>query len=501
MSFVQLFSNNKAAEYAEDVQEATMPQMETEKGKFFPYSFEVEEKREKSLSDRHIRRVSTSSLANHRAVVQTKERPLSQGMFPPEYSTVCLEFVNDFNDNLGDEKRLLQAYRLLAETRSLAGLEPSVRVDIPAARSNLLLLACLRYGRLKMDALNSLIQLIRREEVNVANAEGIWDLATDMTKIMDVNYVQAQAIPVQILICKVYGLVAELIHKHYAAHFLNGVTHAQKNLFLAPISLLQSINTQNSVELHWAAKYAFEGFVRLRDNRKFLLDIGAAVLHFLESAGNLYRADVTGGLDKLIETGKAIEFHLEHDWYWKALVLNILADQAIQNKEALGGLLVYNRKYCESDWEFAYHALSTLTWVCMNAATPELRREALRGFVIFSSVNAFHRHPSSTQALNFHVEIKDHNVYVRDHLIGQLKDLSLHSQDLFVRLQAGLLRDRFQHPENGAANRDLSTDPKGKKRLEEASGIHDNKKLKMHQQAEGTNRAAKPIRKELIRSR
>ena len=271
---------------------------------------------------------------------------------------VTEEFIKKFNDRRGNANNVAKAWRMLKKTRVLAGLDssqPPTHIDIPSARRNFFLLARLNHHDLNMAALGNLIELLQKDEIKPDTAFDLVGLAIHLMKQMDRELMQTQLVDEQVKICQAYGIVAELIQRHYAKKHLGGITSELKTQLIQTARTLEDLNTHGDPRLHFAVEFALEGVKRLRDDRKELFELGERLFHLVVSAASAYQADMVNFSCELEKVYQGLDIRITNAWYDATMLVNELAKQAnndIAQLTIMQGMVKEKGK--DIDWKFIY---------------------------------------------------------------------------------------------------------------------------------------------------
>lgn len=293
-------------------------------------------------------------------------------------------FIKEFNEKIGSMANARAAKVLLEKMRQLGGLDPGLSVNeinIPNARLGLCLLAGLHDYEYKTQALESLQELLQRDDLSKKNAFNLVNLTIKLLDTMDRYQIQNEVIDHQILLAKVYGTVANLLQRHYAKKNLNGITRELKVQLIATAKSLEKLNRQNDPRLSYYVSYALEGIRRLKDDCEVLFDIVERFYHGVASAVAFYLEDPYVGFREACRVFQDLAPGMTHSWYNGVLILTDLHRGARSGDSAkLQQIqLLLDDKYRDLDWKFTYAALEILYDICLNGETEEVRHIAFLG--------------------------------------------------------------------------------------------------------------------------
>lgn len=372
----------------------------------------------------------------------------------PSNEDVTEEFIKDFNDRRGNLENIAAARRMLLKNRTLAGLGEIARkeyIDIPSARRNLLLLASLNHQEIKIQAMKTLSEVLEADEIKRDTAFDLIVLAIDLMKQMDRELMQTQLVQEQILICQTYGIVAELIQRHYAKKHLGGITAELKTQLINTAKTLEDLNTHGDPDLHIAVEFALEGVKRLRDDRKELFELFERLYHLLLAVGS-YNAVVTYNSDgfatfaeHLEKAFDGLDIRIKHSWYDLCRVFNQVAKMAFHDIDKLlllQSLLKDNA--ATSDWKYLYNGIVQLAKIALEGDTPAIRKGALMGIKVLNDqypglidyidFDAYDLKTSYKPMVHFKPpEFKDNNVLIRQICIRSLIKIALESKQESLR--------------------------------------------------------------------
>jgi len=365
---------------------------------------------------------------------------------PPE-EDVSEDFVTECNKHIGNEENLKKAQRLINKMRLLGNLEPGhkgQRIDIPAARRGLCMLALLDSPIHKTQALDSLQLLLNNDPLDKSNGTGLVGLAIQLLHIMNRNHIQRELVDIQIKIAEVYNSLMTLLLRHYAKNHTNAITDDLKIELISASQTLESLNRQENPRLTYLIKSALEGARRLKDDKKLLFDVLARFYHAAAAATAAgYSLDMKTCYAELAKTFKDLDPHLSHSWYNGVVIINDLGKQALTDQTKLDAILILIRdKYRKLNWKFTYAALEVLTNIVINGTTDSIRRKALLGVkqIELPGLQAF----AKVDNLPTHTTLKpiarcalpyttDFNSRIRQACAEQLVNISDNAPDQFLR--------------------------------------------------------------------
>ena len=345
-----------------------------------------------------------------------------------ECEDVTEDFIKEFNERRGNADNVAKAWKMLKKTRILAGLEKQkepAHADIPSARRNFFLLAKLAHKELKLAALDNLITLLQNDEITSDTAFDLIPLAKNLMEQMDRELAQTQLIEEQVKICEAYGIVTELIQRHYAKKHLGGITAELKTQLIQTARTLEDLNTHNDPCLHFTVEYAKEGIKRLKDDRKELFELGERLFHLLVSAASVYAEDMMNFSQEIEKVYQGLDIRVKEAWYDAALLFSELAKKAQNN---IADLIILQAmlklKGKDLDWKFIYKAIVCLGKIAVTGSTPEIRLAALEGqkcidvdypgLLNYIACKEYSLKPDLKPIKHFKLPVlKDHNVIIR----------------------------------------------------------------------------------------
>jgi tetratricopeptide (TPR) repeat protein len=364
---------------------------------------------------------------------------------------VTKDFIQKFNDHRGNPENVALAQRMLKKNRQLGGIEKNINspyIDIPSARRNLFLLAGLNHQELKMEALHSLIEILDADPIKRNTAFDLVVLAIDLMKQMDRELMQTQLIEEQILICQAYGIVAELIQRHYAKKHLGGITSELKIQLVNTVRTLEDLNTQGNTHLHFTVEYALEGVKRLRDDRKELFEIAERIFHLLAAVLAFEGDNPSIFASELPKVFQGLDTRITHSWYDSTMLFNELCKPAFNEISQLA-LLQYlvKAQAKDLDWKYLYNAINKFGKIAIHGFTPSIRKAALMGCKTigedypgiseFIDCKIYPRKTSLKPMIHFKAPVlKDRNLLIRELCVKTLFKIAEKCPDLPCRKNA-----------------------------------------------------------------
>jgi tetratricopeptide (TPR) repeat protein len=363
---------------------------------------------------------------------------------------VTEKFISRFNSHRGNSENVAKAQRLLIKTRQLAGLEPSEGdpyIDIPSARRNLFLLAGLNHQELKMAALSSLIEVLEADQIKRNTAFDLIVLAIDLMKQMDRELMQTVLVDEQICICQAYGMVAELIQRHYAKKHLGGITAELKTQLIQTAKTLEDLNTHSHPSLHFAVEYALEGIKRLRDDRKELFEIFERMFHLLTAAAAFQNNNYETFTDQFQKVYQGLDIRITHSWYDFTMLFNELAKNANKDRGQLSILQFMVKEAVNLDWKYLFNAIDKFGKIAREGSTLSVRKAAFMGqkivngqypgIIDFIDFNEFELKTSLKPIIHFKAPVsRDNNIRIRHLCIEILTRIALESPHSSLRKRA-----------------------------------------------------------------
>lgn len=393
--------------------------------------------------------LNKSSLPMNATVVICTQPPAHKEKEEPE--DVTEDFIKEFNRHRGNAENLAKARRMLKNTRLLGGMIPSaskIDIDVPSARRNFFLLTGIDNLEVKMSALENLIQLLLKDEIKQETAFDLVSLAINLMNQMDRELMQTQVVDEQSKICQAYGIVTELIQRHYAKKHLGGITFELKNQLIHTAKTLEELNTHGDLNLHFHVKFALEGIKRLRDDRKELFELFERLFHLLISAGALYAEDMSTFSAELDAVFKGLDIRLTHSWYDGAILFNEFSKLGTSdNVQLLIMQGMVREKVDDLDWKFLYNAIGKFGEIAINGELAKIRKAALEGQKVinanfpgildFIDFKSYRKKASMSPLVHFKLPIcKDNNVTIRQHCAETLIKIAKLAPDKHVRKKA-----------------------------------------------------------------
>jgi hypothetical protein len=361
------------------------------------------------------------------------------------------KFVQQFNGHRGNREMVAKAERLLKQNRALANLEAAEGekyVDIPSARRNFVLLAKLANQEIKMKALDNLIQVLNKDDISPNTAFELIVLAIDLMKEMNRELIQTQLVDEQIKICQAYGIIAELIQRHYAEKHLGGITMELHQQLAETAKTLEDLNTHGDPRLHFAVEYALEGIKRLHDDRKELFELCGGIYYLLVSAVAFYGTDISTFNETSSKILKNLDVRITNSWYDVTLLFNEFAKDAQNDISKLILMQAIVGEKCKDlDWKFLYNAIEKFEYLAIHGETPEIRKRALMGekhltnsdlgILDFLNFDKFPRKTNLKPIIHFKPPVlKDNNVIIRYLCNDVLVNIAKESPDIKIRKKA-----------------------------------------------------------------
>jgi len=252
-----------------------------------------------------------------------------------EEEDVSEEFVNQFNNHIGNAENHNIAQRLMKKMRLLGGLESGSldqRIDIPQARLGLCILAGLPHPY-KMEALDNLYDLLKRDNLEKDSAIQLVSLAIKLMKNMNRELMQTEVVDFQIKIAEVYNALTHLLQYHYAKQHINAITKELKLQLSETAKALQDLNRQENPKLSFYVNCALEGIRNLKDDSKVLFDIFERIYHITAALTSLQMSQAEYGFGELDKVFKDIDPHLKSEWYSGVLLLNDLTKKVLSTED------------------------------------------------------------------------------------------------------------------------------------------------------------------------
>lgn len=398
-----------------------------------------------------------------------------------EWKDVSEEFVTEFNKRRGNNEYHEIAMRMIKKTRILGGLHPTKKpkngkIDIPSARKNFCILAGLDDFDLKMAALKNLIHLLEKDDLSKKSAFDLAPIAIHLMKKMDTELSQTELVDVQIKICRAYGMVTELLLRHYDRVHLSGITSKLKEQLKTNTKRLEDLNRKADVPLHFHIQYALEGILRLEDDSKPLFTLFKSGFNLFILAASLYFEDIYHFPDTFWDLLNDIDFSKTNAWYDAIFVINEKAKKAKADNLTLlimQGLV--HEKAKELNWKFLYQAISIFGDVVIQGTTQEIRKAALLGqeageailspkkgkivypgIITFLNCDMFHRHIDARPLQRMKLpKIVNSNFIIRKHCVETLIKISKKTPDQSLRKLAKNALIQHLHEEKEEAIKNL----------------------------------------------
>lgn len=382
---------------------------------------------------------------------------------------VSEEFVQGFNDHIGNSKNEKKAQRLIEKMRLLGGLIPSInhqKIDVPSARLGFSILAELNHPQYKMEALDHLIELLQNDNNEKESSVNLVTLAIKLMGKMNRELFQTEIIDIQIKITQAYSLIAELLQRHYAKKHINAVTKELKLELIETIKALESLNSQQDPQLNLYVHLALEGVRRLVDDRKELFDLIERFYHLLASAAASQIADAYTCFIELSAAFRDLDPHLPNVWYNGVLIINALAKEARDDPNKLAGIQVLiGEKRKVFNWKFTYAALDVLYDLTVHGQTAKLRKTAFEGIKMlgpdfpglasFANCQDFSKHVDMSPLVHFKKPQKrDPNIIIRLGCAKHLIRIADNAPDMAIRKRAKQLLIRRLQAEKDEGVRD-----------------------------------------------
>lgn len=371
---------------------------------------------------------------------------------PPEEEDVNEEFVKTFNTHYGNMENEEKAKRLLDKMRKLGGLSsPNLdknAVNIISARDGLCVLAGLKKNKFKKEAISLLIRILEKDPINKDSAENLVSLAIELTKKMDPFLIQTEVLDIQIKICRAYGLVAELIQRHFSAGHINAITNELKKQFRSTFNRFSILNVLEDPHLAFAIGYSLEGIKRIKDDNRELLEMFERFTHLTTSLGNLYNIDLEKFYQELFTTFKDLNNRCENAWYNAVMIMNNYQKGLNEKPENLLGIqILLKDKFKDYNWKFVYAGMKILTYAVIHCENPQVRQAAFEGqklssseypgLLFFMNFRQLPRTPNFAPLIHFKPpKLEDYNRIVRQVFVENLEKISRLSPDAPIRLKA-----------------------------------------------------------------
>lgn len=376
---------------------------------------------------------------------------------------VCEDFVTDFNKHILNTRNREKAQRLLLKMRQLGGLELDYDgiVDIPAARMGLCILSGLNDAHFKMQSLNSLLEILRKDPLTPESSDKLVVLSIKLMSTMNRNLIQNETVSMQIKIAEAYNALMELMQRHYAKQHINGMTRELKRQLAETGSALANLNSQEDPLLSFLVKSAQEGIKRLKDDKQELFDAINGIGNVIASGVSFYMEDPLAGFHYLTQAMKKIDLQSTNAWYDGAFALSELSKWALSTKDINGVYAIQHflrDNYRTLNWKFTFSAIRILFDLTKFGLTPEIRHAAFQGVKqfecpglgSFADCSFLKKYRSFQPMVHFRSpKIKDPNVLIRKTCASYLIELAKSSPDKSTQERAQrLLAMRYKQEKN-----------------------------------------------------
>lgn len=328
--------------------------------------------------------------------MQTNRNPSAFFVYPNSKSKnseeyLNINFIQKFNGRIGDERNIEKAKRLMRKMKKLAGMHPDSdpkKTDIPSARMGFALLASLNHHDLKVEALNHLEYLLENDSLTEASSIRLVELAIEIMKQMDRDLIQTEILDVQIKIAKIYGLVAELIQRHYGKKHINAIADELRAQLLQTARSLRDLNRLDDTRLDFYVESALEGIKRILDDHKPLFEIFDRVYNAAMLGVSFYFRDLNNAPEYTRNAFADIDVKLKFSWYDAAITILKLGRESLTDIAKLEALQLFIVRYLNDNsdmlnWRFLYQAIEILTYITIKSADPAIRIHAFRGKKMF----------------------------------------------------------------------------------------------------------------------
>jgi hypothetical protein len=366
-----------------------------------------------------------------------------------EEEDVSEAFVTNCNEHIGNEGNLQKAWRLLKKMRMLGGLEPTEeQIDISASRKGLCILTALDHHKLKIAALDSLVELLERDDASDESGEDIVKLGISLIERMNRNLMQTEKVQTQKKFARAYNSVAELIQREYGRKNIGGITEELRTELIKTARKLEDLNTHEDPELHFIVESALEGVKRLKDDRKELFELLERTYHLIMAGLSLYFDGDFALPEQLEKAFIGIDPRFQHAWYDGVFVINALAKKAVDDFTALKSMqALIKSKYDKLDWKFLFGAINQFEWLAIHGATLSIQQSALKGHKkmeeelpgidFFVNCHHFDKKPDMKPLIHFCApKLKDPNILIREACVRSLFNVIAQSQDSKIRFHA-----------------------------------------------------------------
>lgn len=363
---------------------------------------------------------------------------------------VSESFISDFNSRYGDHDKIQHAKRLMKKMRILGGLHPSSTpdsVDIPSARMGFALLAGLNNHDLKMEALSHLEYLLENDPITEVSSILLIDLTIQIMNQLDRVLIQKEILEVQVKRAKIYGLLAELIQRHFQKKHINAITDDLKVKLLKASRDLRELNRLEDNRLDFYVESALEGIKRILDDHKALYEIAGRLYNGAMLGISFYFRDLNHAPAYTEGALAGIDPKIKFSWYDTSMTILRLGRDAVHDPVKLAALqkFVFD-KAKDVNWRFLYLAVDLLTNIAINSPDPKIRKAAFSGnrlYEEFPGILAF----SGCELLGKEWKIKqvarlelpkrvNHDSTIRLTVAKSLIRISEECPDLFIRKRA-----------------------------------------------------------------
>lgn len=376
------------------------------------------------------------------------------------------EFIKNLNESYGEnlKEQASKAWNFLSEMRKQAGLDgTSTAANIPNARKGLCLLTTVsstQDNKLKEAAFDSLAEVLRLDPLTKASAPGLITLAMDLMKQLDRDLSQQQTLDIQRKVACTYGLVAELILRHYALGHINGMTEELKLLLeKAPINL-NNLNTQDDPFLDFEASFSLDGCKRFKSDANSFIDVLKRLGLVIDGIGKIYNKDFATGISSLVAACKDLDLKVRFPWYEFSYIVNSLAKKAQKNSKDEIDFerfqAFYNENYQQlltSDWKFkfTYSYVQALGWLASSAAHPNVRKRAFGLLEEFHKCDKFKSEYTLLNAVKRLEKPKkiENNFVIQSCCVRSAMKLAVDSMDHEIKLRSRqLINSRLAYEES-----------------------------------------------------
>lgn len=363
---------------------------------------------------------------------------------------VSEDFVQRFNERIGDENNTLKAKRLMKKMRILAGLHPAStpeNIDISAARMGFALLAGLNHHELKMEALNHLEYLLENDPITEASSIRLVALTIKVMNQLDRELMQTEILEVQVNSAKIYGLLAELIQRHFATKHINAITDDLRSQLLKTARALRDLNRLEDSRLDFHVESALEGIKRILDDHKALYEIVNRLYNGAMLGVSFYFRDLTNAPQYTEGSFGEIDLKIKFSWYDAAMTILQLGRESMNDSTKLAALQKFVFDHAKKlNWRFLYLAIDLLTNIALNSPDPKIRKSAFSGNHFYEEFPGILSY-TNCSLLGKNLDVKpvvhlqrpkmsNHDGTIRLAIAKSLIKLSDESPDLFIRKRA-----------------------------------------------------------------